>query len=172
MQSRLKRLMKLAAEADYSTLQSEADKVLRAIEEDRQGYLDLIEQLDEQVRWITSTLRYAIPNSVFTTTKPRSERVGTPVGNDGYTSKQRGQLIVEAVERMIKNGTITFTADDILAELKQNGIIFTIGKPTSAISSVVARMKGVERTSRNHYRYTGSGVQGDALPLVESANAH
>lgn len=172
MQTRLKKLMKLAADGDNIALQNEAEKVLRAIESEKQGHQEAIDDLDGQVNWINSTLKFALPNSTPTATKPNFERVGKPVGDDGYTSKERGKLIVDAVTRMINNGIITFTADDILAELKRNGIIFTIGKPTSAISSVVVRMKGVVRTARNHYRYTGSGVQGDALPLIESQNAH
>jgi hypothetical protein len=173
MANRSKELMRLAANGDISTFQAKAQKVLQAIEDDKQGHLAAIASLEEEERWVLTTIKMVVPSSAVNQTPSKATaNPDSGVGEDGYTKKQRGQLIRDTALALASQGRAEVTIADILNDLAEKGVRFSIKRPQAAVAATVAAMKEFERTETRAFRYKGPGSQLSPLPLMESEEAH
>jgi DNA-binding NarL/FixJ family response regulator len=173
MQNRFKRLIKLIAESDASTIQAEAARVKELIQAEIKDHHEALARLQKEDEWVDTTLTIALPstpvtsNSKHPTYKPAGE-----VGADGFTKKDRGKHIREAALSLVAQGQTEISKDDVLIELARRGVQFKIQRPYAAVGSTLSQMKQqFERTEVGNYRYIGTEIQSDVLPL-ESAEAH
>lgn len=173
MHNRFKKLIKLINEGDANTIQAEADKVKEAIQAEMQRHREELAKLEVEDAWVDTTLTFALPSTpTASNSKPTIYKSPNEKGEDGYTKKQRGNFIREAALALVRKGQSEIPTDDIITELSGRGIVFTIQRPKAAIGSTLSQMKEFERTETGNYRYVGAERQSDALPLIESAEAH
>lgn len=174
MHNRFKKLIKALLESDNSTARVEAEKAQQSIDSERQPLLERIALLDEQQAWLESTLKLHLPDeSTATTSKLSTYKPATDKGEDGLTKKQRGQLIRDTAMQFVRQGKTEVYINEVLSDIEKNkGIKFSIMRPQAAVAATLLATKLFERTETGMFRYIGEATPPDALPLMESAEAH
>jgi hypothetical protein len=172
MQTRYKKLMKLAAEGDVIAFQAEVERVLEALEADKAPHLNALAQIEKDMESVNGIVRLTLPKSITSQSKPSAERQPKEPSADGYTKKQRGQFIRDTAMSLVNQGKTEISIKDVVSELSRKGIEFGIKRPEAAIGSTLTQMKEFQRTEAGNYRYIGTEMQSDALPYMESAEAH
>lgn len=86
---------------------------------------------------------------------PSAMRDRTIPGEDGFTGKQRGEVVREEARRLGSEGLHVVTTKHVLDALAARGITFTIRRPTSMIGSVLKSMKEFKRLGPDRFEYVG-----------------
>lgn len=173
MHNRFKRLMKALLDGDINTAKVEAENAKRSIEKERLPHEEAIIGLNEQEAWLEMTLKLNLPDpSTATNSKPTTYKSPKEVGDDGYTKRQRGDFLRNTALSFVRQGRTEFSIQEILSDLGSRGIVFSIKRPEAAVASTLRVMGIFDRTETGNFKYNGMPIESEALPLMESEEAH
>ena len=70
--------------------------------------------------------------------------------------RERGATIREAALALVRRGVTTVTSRDVITELAARGVTLDVKRPASVIGTVLSRMPGFVRGSKDLYRFTAA----------------
>ena len=158
----IKELIDLIASGDTAILQNKAIILIKEIHMEVKKLHDSIRKLEEQENLLRNLVNYYmdtnqhvnIEKELQESKKVPHELLETSV-EDGFTPSGRSNVSKESAFSLAKRGTKIISVEDVLHELKNKGIQFSIKRPGSAVGTVVSTMKEFKKIEQGRWEFIG-----------------